>query len=64
MANHNAGDHRYSPNHQVVSKDGEWLGTVSLPQRFEILDIGYDRILGIERDSHDVEAVSVYRIDR
>lgn len=44
---------------RVFGPDGTWLGWVHLPARMQILDIGVDRILAVQRDAFDVEAVVV-----
>lgn len=43
--------------YRVFSADGRWLGWVGLPTRLRVLDIGRDRILAVQRDAFDVEAV-------
>ena len=48
----------------VFAPDGRWLGTITLPPRFGVLDIGSDYVLGISRDSADREAVVEYRLSR
>ena len=48
--------------YQVVSPDGEWLGTLELPTRFRVLDIKGSRVLGVLKDELDVESVAVYEI--
>lgn len=50
------------PRYRVFAPDGAWLGWVRTPPRTEILDIGTDRILAIQRDPLDVEAVTVLPI--
>lgn len=44
---------------RVFGPDGAWLGWVHLPARMRILDIGVDRILAVQKDAFDVEAVVV-----
>jgi hypothetical protein len=46
----------------VITADGTWQGRVTLPDRFRILDVRRDRVLGVHRDSMDVESLAVYRI--
>ena len=50
----------------VLTPGGEWLGTVSLPprSRFRLLAVGTDRLMGVARDSLDIQAVVVYRLTR
>ena len=45
--------------YRVFGSDGAWLGWVELPFRLRVLDIGADRILGVQRDEFDVEAIVV-----
>ncbi len=47
----------------VVSSEGEWLGRVETPPRFRILDVARGRVLGVERDSMEVENVVVYQLE-
>lgn len=46
----------------VFDPTGAWLGDLTLPDRFELHDIGGDRLLGVARDSLDTETVQVFRI--
>jgi hypothetical protein len=46
----------------VFGAEGEWLGTVELPARFNPGQIGGDSILGVSTDSLDVEHVQVFRL--
>ena len=48
--------------YDVVSSEGEWLGTLELPPRFRVLDIAGSRVLGVLKDELDVESVAVYEI--
>ena len=50
--------------YNVISSDGEWLGTVEVPPRFRILDVTTVSVLGVELDEMDVEAVAVYELSR
>ena len=43
--------------YRVFASDGAWLGWVEMPDRFEVLDIRYGLVLGIQRDELDVEAI-------
>ncbi len=49
---------------RVFSPNGELLGTIDLPVRFRLLDIGDDFILGVYRDDSDVEYVQLYALAR
>jgi hypothetical protein len=46
----------------VFSSEGVLLGAMTLPDRFKVLEIGVDEILGIWRDELDAEVIRVYRI--
>jgi len=48
---------RYPERYRVFDRAGDWLGWVSMPPRVEILDIGSDMILAIQRNDFDVEAI-------
>lgn len=48
----------------VFSVTGELLGSVVLPERFEIHEIGSDYILGVWRDELDVEFIRMYALRR
>lgn len=64
VAAYEPGDHRQASRYMVVSSEGEWLGTVDVPRGLQLLDIGRDLLLGVERDPLGVEAVVVYRLER
>lgn len=46
----------------VFSPDGRLLGTVDLPVRGRLLDVGADYLLLLRRDALDVEYVEMYRL--
>jgi len=46
----------------VFDSQGMWLGSVSIPARFEVLEIGSDYVLGKSEDELDVESVAVYAL--
>ena len=48
----------------VILHDGSLLGWVDLPSSLTILDITHDRILGVEQNQWDVQAIAVYEIKR
>ena len=48
---------RYPERYRVFDRAGDWLGWVTMPPRVEILDIGSDMILAIQRNDFDVEAI-------
>ena len=49
---------------EVFSSQGEWLGTVRLPPRFRVYEIGPDYVLGRRLSDLDVEHVQVLRLKR
>lgn len=57
-------DFSHPPAFRVFAPDGAWLGWVRMPPRTEILDIGRERMLVVQRDPFDVEAVAVLPIVR
>ena len=48
----------------IFGSEGEWLGIVTLPARFEPFEIGDDYVLGVLTDAMDVEHVQLLRLDR
>jgi hypothetical protein len=48
----------------VFSVAGELLGSVTLPERFQIREIGTDYVLGVWRDELDVEFIRMYSLLR
>ena len=48
----------------IFGPDGAMTATVTVPTSFRITDVGADAVLGIERDSLDVEHVRLYGIER
>ena len=48
----------------VFDPQGRWLGTVAMPERFRLLAVGDDRVLGVTRDALDVERLEVRRLLR
>jgi long-subunit acyl-CoA synthetase (AMP-forming) len=54
------GPHRWL----VFDTAGSWLGTVDTPARFTLNEIGADYILGVVRDSLDVQYVQMYRLEK
>jgi hypothetical protein len=49
---------------QIFAPDGEWLGTIALPDRLTVLEIGSDYVLGVWRDEFDVERVQLLTLER
>lgn len=48
----------------VLTADGTWLGTIGLPDRFRIVDIEMDAVLGVWYDELDVQHPQVLRLER
>ena len=48
----------------ILSREGEWLGRVTFPKEIRILQISEDRVLGVETDEFDVQAVVLYRLEK
>ena len=55
-------DIRHPNRLRVFGPEGDWLGWVELPDRFQIFYIDDNRILGVQRNDFDVEAVTVLPI--
>jgi len=48
----------------IFNPDGAWLGSVTTPARFSVLEIGTDYLLGTRRDDVDAEHVQLLRLTR
>lgn len=48
----------------VFSPDGEWLGQFDFPPNFEVFEVDESRVLGLARDSLEVETVQVLGLTR
>ena len=46
--------------YQVFDTTGQWLGAVTMPERFRPTDIGPDYVLGICQDEDDIEYIRLY----
>ena len=46
----------------VFDGEGVFLGSVDLPARLQVLEIGEDYLLGVRRDENDVPFIELYRI--
>jgi hypothetical protein len=62
---------RYSPprlgwrsRYYAMSREGEWLGAVDLPEGSEPLAFGTSHVLVLERNEFDEEAVALYGLVR
>ena len=49
---------------QVLDAAGAWLGSVEVPENFQVMDIGIDEILGVWTDELDVQHPQVRRLSR
>ncbi len=58
----------YTPPHptrwNVFAPDGAWVGTVRVPSGFMPFDIGPDYVLGVWRNTDDVEHLRLYALTR
>jgi hypothetical protein len=50
--------------YRVVTADGTAAHTVVFPSELRILDIAYERVLAVEADDFDVQAVALYELQR
>ena len=48
----------------VFDSAGAWLGTLTMPERFDLHQVGADLVLGVARDELDMEVVELYPLDR
>lgn len=48
----------------VFAPDGTWIGTLALPARFRVMDIGGSHVAGVRKDGLDVESVQVWELRR
>lgn len=53
-----------SGRYWILSRSAGWLGYIDLAPRSDILDIDSDRVLVLEYDNLDVQAVAMYQIER
>ena len=49
---------------RVFDRTGKWSANITLPARFNPMDIGTDYVLGLWRDEDDVEHVRMYRLNK
>lgn len=50
--------------HDVFDADGKWLGTLTLPPRFQLVEVGDDYLLGLLYDEDELPSVVVYGLER
>jgi hypothetical protein len=48
----------------VFQPDGRWLGTITLPPHFRLIEVGEDYLLGIQYDEDEMPSVMVYGLER
>jgi hypothetical protein len=48
----------------VFQPDGLWLGTLTLPAHFRLIEVGKDYLLGIQYDEDEMPSVVVYGLKR
>lgn len=48
----------------VYAPGGRWLGSVAIPSRLEVTDVGDDYVLGIHRGVDEVESIRLYTLQR
>lgn len=52
---------RPHPSHwDLFDPDGAWLGTLTVPARFRVMDVGVDYVAGVAKDDLDVEKIQVW----
>jgi hypothetical protein len=54
----------YEQQWSVFDPNGRWLGQVTTPRHFQVMEIGADYIAGLHRDDSDVEHVQLYRLEK
>lgn len=56
----------YGPSREwtILSPEGSFLGTISLPPNFFMLDIGPTEVIGVWRDELDTEFIRVYTLEK
>ena len=65
LRRHRGSSEREDPDTwQILSADGVWLGSIVLPERFEVLNIETEAVLGVWLDELDVEHPQVLRLER
>lgn len=48
----------------VFDAGGRWLGTLHLPPRFRLIEVGEDYLLGLQFDDDDVPTLKVFGLER
>ncbi len=57
-------DRRHPDSWMVFAQEGRYLGTVSFPASFRVLDFGSSSVLGVWTDDLDTEHVRVYAVEK
>jgi hypothetical protein len=55
-------DPRFDSSFKVFGSDGAWVGTLHVPARFRVLDVGFGYLLGLRLDELDVPQVGLYEL--
>ena len=55
---------RGSTRWRVMDPEGLWLGTLDLPDGFQLHSVGDDHLLGVWKDAAGVEFIHLYRLVR
>jgi hypothetical protein len=48
------------PHWSIIAPEGQWLGEITLPDHFRLLDVRGGRVLGVQMDSLDIQSVAVF----
>ena len=56
----------YAPSREwtVLSNDGYWLGTLTLPENFDLHEVGSDYLLGTDRDELGRTGIRMLELQR
>lgn len=54
----------YPSDWDIFSRDGRWLGTVTVPARFRVMDVTNEHVAGVAKDGLNVERVQIWRVRR
>jgi hypothetical protein len=52
------------PEYEILDPEGYWVGRISVPPGAEILEIGTDYLLVLQRDELEVEYVKLFQLSR
>lgn len=63
VGNHQPYPKNYRPEHwSIFMADGRWLGDLSVPANFRVMDIGTNYVLGVQFDENEFESVRLFEI--